>query len=374
MTFDAHPVNQDLVNTNLVMPIQRKIIHLDMDAFYASVEQRDFPELRGKPLVVGGDPKGRGVVAAASYEVRKFGVRSAMSCYEARKRCPEVLFVRPRFEVYRAVSADIRAIMHSLTPLVEPLSLDEAYIDVTGLQVHQGSATLMANWLRAQILEHTGLTASAGVSFNKMLAKIASDINKPNGTAIITPSDADAFISSLPIERFHGIGKATAKRLHAMNISTGADLRRASAVVLVNEFGKRGQFYHDIAHGRDERPVKAERQHKSVGSETTFQDNLSLDEALLVQIYEQNADAYTQMHNKQLIAYTITLKIKYADFSQITRSHTLSTAFDSAESAHYWLNKLFADIPRDLPIRLVGVTYSSLAPATQTLAQLDLFE
>lgn len=374
MTFDAHPVNQDLVNTNLVMPIQRKIIHLDMDAFYASVEQRDFPELRGKPLVVGGDPKGRGVVAAASYEVRKFGVRSAMSCYEARKRCPEVLFVRPRFEVYRAVSADIRAIMHSLTPLVEPLSLDEAYIDVTGLQVHHGSATLMANWLRAQILQHTGLTASAGVSFNKMLAKIASDINKPNGTAIITPSDADAFISSLPIERFHGIGKATAKRLHAMNISTGADLRRASAVVLVNEFGKRGQFYHDIAHGRDERPVKAERQHKSVGSETTFQDNLSLDEALLVQIYEQNADAYTQMHNKQLIAYTITLKIKYADFSQITRSHTLSTAFDSAESAHYWLNKLFADIPRDLPIRLVGVTYSSLAPATQTLAQLDLFE
>ncbi len=374
MTFDAHPVNQDLVNTNLVMPIQRKIIHLDMDAFYASVEQRDFPELRGKPLVVGGDPKGRGVVAAASYEVRKFGVRSAMSCYEARKRCPEVLFVRPRFEVYRAVSADIRAIMHSLTPLVEPLSLDEAYIDVTGLQVHHGSATLMANWLRAQILQHTGLTASAGVSFNKMLAKIASDINKPNGTAIITPSDADAFISSLPIERFHGIGKATAKRLHAMNISTGADLRRASAVVLVNEFGKRGQFYHDIAHGRDERPVKAERQHKSVGSETTFQDNLSLDEALLVQIYEQNADAYIQMHNKQLIAYTITLKIKYADFSQITRSHTLSTAFDSAESAHYWLNKLFADIPRDLPIRLVGVTYSSLAPATQTLAQLDLFE
>lgn len=374
MTFDAHPVNQDLVNTNLVMPIQRKIIHLDMDAFYASVEQRDFPELRGKPLVVGGDPKGRGVVAAASYEVRKFGVRSAMSCYEARKRCPEVLFVRPRFEVYRAISADIRAIMHSLTPLVEPLSLDEAYIDVTGLQVHHGSATLMANWLRAQILQHTGLTASAGVSFNKMLAKIASDINKPNGTAIITPSDADAFISSLPIERFHGIGKATAKRLHAMNISTGADLRRASAVVLVNEFGKRGQFYHDIAHGRDERPVKAERQHKSVGSETTFQDNLSLDEALLVQIYEQNADAYTQMHNKQLIAYTITLKIKYADFSQITRSHTLSTAFDSAESAHYWLNKLFADIPRDLPIRLVGVTYSSLAPATQTLAQLDLFE
>ncbi|MGO1475061.1 MAG: DNA polymerase IV [Psychrobacter sp.] len=352
----------------------RKIIHIDMDAFYASVEQRDFPELRGKPLVVGGDPSGRGVVAAASYEVRKFGVRSAMSCYEARKRCPEVIFVRPRFEVYRAVSSDIRQIMHSLTPHVEPLSLDEAYLDVTGLQFHKGSATLMANWLRAQILQHTGLNASAGVSFNKMLAKIASDINKPNGTAIITPADADAFISTLPIERFHGIGKATAKRLHAMGISDGADLRRTPAAVLVQEFGKRGQFYHDIAHGRDERAVKSERTHKSVGSETTFRDNLSDDDQLRVQIYEQNADAFTQLQKKQLLAYTITLKIKYADFTQITRSHTLSTAFDSAKSAHYWLDKLFLDIPRGLPIRLVGVTFSSLTPAAQLLPQLNLFE
>ena len=355
-------------------PSLRKIIHIDMDAFYASVEQRDFPELRGKPLVVGGDPNGRGVVAAASYEVRKFGVRSAMSCYEARKRCPDVIFVRPRFDVYRAVSHDIRRIMHSLTPHVEPLSLDEAYLDVTGLTVHHGSATLMANWLRAQILEQTGLNASAGVSFNKMLAKIASDINKPNGTAIITPADADAFISSLPIERFHGIGKATAKRLHAMGISNGADLRRTPAAILVNEFGKRGQFYHDIAHGRDERPVKSQRIHKSVGSETTFRDNLSRDDELRLQIYEQNADAFNQLHKKQLIAYTITLKIKYADFTQVTRSHTLSTAFDSAESAHYWLDKLFLDIPRLLPIRLVGVTFSSLTPATQILPQLNLFE
>lgn len=352
----------------------RKIIHIDMDAFYASVEQRDFPELRGKPLVVGGDPNGRGVVAAASYEVRQFGVRSAMSCYEARKRCPEVIFVRPRFEVYRAVSSDIRRIMHSLTPHVEPLSLDEAYLDVTGLSVHKGSATLMANWLRAQILEYTGLTASAGVSFNKMLAKIASDINKPNGTAIITPKEADRFISTLPIERFHGIGKATAKRLHAMGVSNGADLRRTPAAVLVQEFGKRGQFYHDIAHGRDARPVKSERTHKSVGSETTFKDNLNDDDALLTQIYEQNADAFNQMHQKQLVAHTITLKIKYSDFTQITRSHTLSTTFDSAESAHYWLDKLFLDIPRQLPIRLVGVTFSSLAPAAQLLPQLNLFE
>ncbi|WP_040642617.1 DNA polymerase IV [Psychrobacter aquaticus] len=352
----------------------RKIIHIDMDAFYASVEQRDFPDLRGKPLVVGGDPNGRGVVAAASYEVREFGVRSAMSCYEARKRCPEVIFVRPRFEVYRAVSNDIRTIMHSLTPYVEPLSLDEAYLDVTGLQVHQGSATLMANWLRAQILEHTGLTASAGVSFNKMLAKIASDINKPNGIAVITPTDADAFISTLPIERFHGIGKATAQRLHSMGVNNGADLRRMPAAVLVQEFGKRGQFYHDIAHGRDERAVKSERTYKSVGSETTFADNLNDDDKLRIQIYEQNADAFNQMQKKQLIAYTITLKVKYADFTQITRSHTLSTAFDSAKSAHYWLDKLFSDIPRQLPIRLVGVTFSSLTPATELLPQLSLFE
>lgn len=352
----------------------RKIIHIDMDAFYASVEQRDFPELRGKPLVVGGDPNGRGVVAAASYEVRQFGVRSAMSCYEARKRCPEVIFVRPRFEVYRAVSSDIRNIMYSLTPHVEPLSLDEAYLDVTGLTVHKGSATLMANWLRAQILQHTELTASAGVSFNKMLAKIASDINKPNGTAIITPEDADAFISTLPIERFHGVGKATARRLHAMGVTNGADLRRISAEVLINEFGKRGQFYHDIAHGRDERAVKPERLHKSVGSETTFRENLNDDTALRVQIYEQNADAFAQLHKKNLIAHTITLKVKYADFTQITRTHTLTTAFSSAESAHYWLDKLFLDIPRQLPIRLVGVTFSSLAPAAQLLLQLNLFE
>ena len=355
-------------------PSLRKIIHIDMDAFYASVEQRDFPELRGKPLVVGGDPNGRGVVAAASYEVRKFGVRSAMSCYEARKRCPEVIFVRPRFDIYRAVSQDIRRIMHSLTPHVEPLSLDEAYLDVTGLSAHHGSATLMANWIRAQILAQTGLNASAGVSFNKMLAKIASDINKPNGTAVITPADADAFISSLPIERFHGIGKATARRLHAMGISNGADLRRTPAAILVNEFGKRGQFYHDIAHGRDERPVKSQHIHKSVSSETTFRNNLSRDNELRLQIYEQNADAFEQLNNKQLVAYTITLKIKYADFTQVTRSHTLSTAFNSAESAHYWLDKLFLDIPRLLPIRLVGVTFSSLTPATQILPQLNLFE
>lgn len=370
-----------MVNSGKIMTMMtktdtnfRKIIHIDMDAFYASVEQRDFPDLQGKPLAVGGDPNGRGVVAAASYEARQFGVRSAMSCYEARKRCPELIFVRPRFDVYRAVSNDIRRIMQSLTPQIEPLSLDEAYLDVTGLTVHKGSATLMANWLRAQILEQTGLTASAGVSFNKMLAKIASDINKPNGIAVITPAEAERFIGTLPIERFHGIGKATAKRLHTMGISNGADLRQVTAAVLVEEFGKRGQFYHDIAHGCDERPVKSERTHKSVGSETTFRENLDDDAKLRSHIYEQCADAFGQLRKKQLLAHTITLKIKYADFTQITRSHTLSTSFDSAESAHYWLDKLFLDIPRKLPIRLVGVTFSTLLSATQLLPQLNLFD
>lgn len=353
---------------------QRKIIHLDMDAFFASVEQRDFPELRGKPLVVGGDPNGRGVVAAASYEIRKFGVRSAMSCFEAKKRCPDAVFVRPRFEVYREASQQIRAIMRTLTDLIEPLSLDEAYLDVTGIKAHHGSATLMANWLRAQIYEQTGLTASAGVSFNKMLAKIASDINKPNGIAVITPDQADAFITELPIERFHGIGKATATRLHEMGIHSGADLKAAAVETLVNAFGKRGRFYSEIAHGRDMRPVKSERKHKSVGSETTFRDNIRDTDALLSQIFEQNADAFSQLQKKGYQGQTLTLKIKYSDFTQITRSHTLHTPFPDADSAHYWLEKLLADAPRHLPIRLVGVTYSTLSSLDEPAPQPDLFD
>ena len=370
MTATSEPSQ---TNTLADLP-QRKIIHLDMDAFYASVEQRDFPELRGKPLVVGGDPSGRGVVAAASYEIRQFGVRSAMSCYEAKKRCPDAVFVRPRFDVYREVSQDIRRIMHTLTDLVEPLSLDEAYLDVTGIQAHKGSATLMANWLRAQIYEQTGLRASAGVSFNKMLAKIASDINKPNGIAVITPEQADAFITALPIERFHGIGKSTARRMHDMGIRNGADLKAAPVDSLVDQFGKRGRFYSEIAHGRDMRPVKSEREYKSVGSETTFRDNISDTAILLEQIFEQNADAFTQMGKKGQQGQTITLKIKYADFTQITRSHTLHTPFPDAESAHYWLEKLLADVPRHLPIRLVGVTYSTLSNADEPAPQPDLFD
>lgn len=355
---------------------QRKIIHIDMDAFFASVEQRDFPDYRGKPLIVGGDPNGRGVVAAASYEVRAFGVHSAMSCFEAKRRCPHAIFVRPRFTVYRQVSQQIRQIMLRLTPLVEPLSLDEAYLDVTNSNDHQGSATLMANWLREQIHLQTGLTASAGVSYNKMLAKIASDLNKPNGIAVITPTDAPDFIDRLPIEQFHGIGGATAARLHQMGIHHGADLRNTPLESLTKAFGKRGRFYHNIANGTDTRSVMPVRRHKSVGSETTFRTDLTDDTAIRQHIHQQNAAAFAHLLSKQRQAYTITLKIKYANFTQITRSHTLHTPFSSAESAHHWLDKLFADIPRHMPLRLVGVTYSGLVSIEQIRndKQLSLFD
>lgn len=352
----------------------RKIIHLDMDAFFASVEQRDNPEYRGKPLVVGGDPNGRGVVAAASYEVRAFGVRSAMSCYEAQKRCPQAIFVRPRFEVYRAVSSQIKTIMLKLTDMVEPLSLDEAYLDVTGKRHCNGSATLMANWLRSEIYKQTGLTSSAGVSFNKMLAKIASDINKPNGIAVITPDMADDFISGLPIERFHGIGKASAKRLHELSVFTGQDLKNMPLYRLVEIFGnKRGQFYHNIAHGHDEREVKSERVRKSIGTEITFTENSVNDEFILGRIHEQNLEAWQDLLKRQMRAHTVTLKLKYSDFSQITRSHSVKSPFKSPDAVLPWLHELYHNTPKHLPVRLVGVTFSNLE-SIDGVEQLDLFE
>lgn len=350
----------------------RKIIHLDMDAFFASVEQRDNPALRGKPLVVGGDPNGRGVVAAASYEIRAFGVHSAMSCYRARQLCPQAIFVRPRFEVYREVSQQIRALMRQYTALVEPLSLDEAYLDVSDSPFEQGSATLIANRLRADILAHTQLTASAGVSYNKMLAKIASDLNKPNGIAVITPEMAMDFIAQLPVKKFHGIGCATVKALHEMGIFNGQDLRDTPLEVLKHRFGKRGEFYHQIAHGIDNRAVKPERKHKSVGSETTFSQN-SRDKAyILAALYHENAQAFADLTQKQRLARTLTIKIKYADFSQVTRSHTLPSPILSAEDAHPWIDYLYEQAPQQFAVRLVGVTYSNLVP-TDAVEQLSLF-
>ncbi|HXE23862.1 MAG TPA: DNA polymerase IV, partial [Roseiarcus sp.] len=252
----------------------RKIIHIDMDAFYASVEQRDNPDLRGRPVAVGHGAK-RGVVAAASYEARRFGVRSAMPSMVAMRRCPELVFVPPRFEVYRAVSREIHAIFRDYTPLIEPLSLDEAYLDVTDNLRGIPTAWETAKELRARILAETQLTASAGVSCNKFLAKLASDHRKPNGQFAIMPDEAEAFVAALPVAKFHGVGPKTAARMHALGIETGADLRDQTLAFLQARFGKAGHWYFEIARGRDDRPVQPDRERKSSGSETTFPEDLT---------------------------------------------------------------------------------------------------
>jgi len=261
----------------------RKIIHIDMDAFYASVEQRDHPQLRGKPVIVGGDPGSRGVVATCSYEARRFGIHSAMSSARAYRLCPQAIFVRPRFDVYRAVSAQIREIFHQHTDLVEPLSLDEAYLDVTENKQQIASATWVAREILQQIYKQTALTASAGVSYNKFLAKLASDIDKPAGLTVVTPEQAEAFIGQLPVRRFHGIGRVTEKKLLARGIASGADLRRCSLAELEHLFGSAGQYFYDIARGIDTRPVVPNRVRKSIGKETTLaEDCASVDQMLTI--------------------------------------------------------------------------------------------
>lgn len=358
----------------LMARFMRKIIHIDMDAFFASVEQRDNPALRGKPVIVGGDPDGRGVVAAASYEARRFGIHSAMRCSQARQLCRHAIFVRPRFDVYRAVSRQVQALMHAITPLVEPVSLDEAYLDVSAVWQDFGSATALAERLRADIHRTTGLTASAGVSHNKMLAKIASDINKPNGITVIPPEHAQALIDSLPIERFHGIGRASSARLHEIDIHSGRSLRMMPLEKLVEMFGnKRGRYYHDIAHGIDERIVNAKRIRKSIGTEITFGENTQDDAVILSTIHKQTYDAFTILTERKLTAHTVTLKLKFANFTQITRSHSQKQAYSSAEQAYEWLTALFSDVDRTLAIRLVGVTFSNFGDQNDA-QQLSLFE
>ena len=299
----------------------RKIIHVDMDAFYASVEQRDNPELRGKPVAVGGSRE-RGVVAAASYEARKFGVRSAMPSVTAKRNCPELIFVKPRFEVYKAVSLQIRAIFAEHTPLIEPLSLDEAYLDVTENLQGIASATEIAEAIRAKVKAETSLTASAGVSYNKFLAKLASDYRKPNGLYVITPKMGADFVVDLPVGKFHGIGPATTARMNGHGIHTGDDLRAQSLDFLQQHFGKAGTFYYWISRGVDDRPVRADRVRKSVGAENTFFTDLtSLGEArdalqpIIKKVWSHCAATGAR-------GRTVTLKVKYADFHQITRSRS----------------------------------------------------
>jgi len=341
------------------MEIVSKIIHIDMDAFYASVEQRDDPSLKGKPVVVGGSPQGRGVVAAASYEARKFGIRSAMPAAHALRLCPDVIFIRPRFDVYKQISLQIRGIFHEYTDLVEPLSLDEAYLDVTENKPGNPSATLIAREIKQKIREETGLTASAGVSCNKFLAKIASDLRKPDGIALITPEKAAGFIARLPIGKFHGIGKATEAKMHRLGIKNGADLRSWSRWDLNKHFGKVGAFYYNIARAIDNRPVRTERIPKSIGKEKTFEEDVDSVEWLagfLATLSDKVAD---RMHRESAEARTVTLKLRYDNFESITRSFTpgylLSEAAEIAELAARLLRETDAGQRK---VRLIGVTVS----------------
>ena len=309
----------------------RKIIHIDMDAFYASVEQRDRPELKGKPVIVGGDPASRGVVAACSYEARKFGVHSAMPSSTAHRRCPQAVFVRPRFEVYRAVSAQIREIFCDYTELVEPLSLDEAFLDVTENHKGMRSATLIAREIKQRIYERTGkLTASAGVSFNKFLAKVASDIHKPDGITVVTPDMADEFIDRLPIRKFFGVGKVTEEKMHGLGIKTGADLKKYGKKELFQYFGKSGLYFHDIAHGMDDRPVEPNRIRKSIGKETTLREDIDDTDRMIEILEDLSFELENSLYNREAKGRTVTLKLKYYDFKIITRSITLEEPVDNA--------------------------------------------
>ena len=309
----------------------RKIIHIDMDAFYASVEQRDNPELRGKPVAVGGSRE-RGVVAAASYEARKFGVHSAMPSVTAKRKCPDLVFIKPRFDAYKAISLQIREIFAEYTPIIEPLSLDEAYLDVTENLKGILSATQIAEEIRARIHTETALTASAGVSYNKFLAKLASDHRKPDGLFVITPAMGPVFVETLPVRKFHGVGPATDKKMAQLGIKTGLDLRERSLAFLHQHFGKAGSYYYWAARGIDERPVRADRIRKSVGAENTFFVDLFTYEAARDALQEIIDKVWEYCEHSAIRGRTITLKVKFANFRQITRSRTGQTQIKNSET------------------------------------------
>ncbi|WP_310378795.1 DNA polymerase IV, partial [Flavobacterium sp.] len=300
----------------------RKIIHIDMDAFYASVEQLDNPVLRGKPVAVGGE-ENRGVVAAASYEARKFGVRSAISGVLARKNCPELIFVKPRFDRYKEISNKIRKIFYEYTDLVEPLSLDEAYLDVTQNKKGNPSATLLAQEIRLRVLNETGLTASAGISINKFVAKIASDYNKPNGQKTVNPDEVISFLEVLPIRKFYGVGKVTTEKMYQLGIFTGLDLKSKSVEFLEKHFGKSGNFYYNVVRGIHNSEVKSDRITKSVAAEHTFDVNLSSEIFMMEQLKNIAISLEKRLKKHQIAGKTVTLKIKYSDFTQQTRSKTV---------------------------------------------------
>ena len=331
-----------------------------MDAFYASVEQRDNPDLRGKPVAVGGSRQ-RGVVAAASYEARRFGVRSAMASTIAIRKCPDLIFVKPRFEIYKTVSNQIRAIFEQYTPLIEPLSLDEAYLDVTANLAGHESATQTARVIKEQIKEQTFLTASAGVSYNKFLAKLASDYRKPDGLFVIKPHQGLTFVEGLQVGQFHGIGRVTAQKMNQLGIFTGLDLRGQSEEFLTKHFGKVGRHYYGIARALDERPVTANRERKSVGAETTFEQDLSNYNDLESQLQPLLLKVWSYGERTGVYGRTVTLKVKYADFEQITRSRTVLTAISDLSHFQQLSKELLLGIQNVTKgVRLVGISLSSL--------------
>ena len=339
----------------------RKIIHIDMDAFYASVEQRDRPELKGKPVIVGGDPQSRGVVAACSYEARKFGIHSAMASSTAYRICPDAVFIRSRFDVYRAVSSQIREIFCEYTDLVEPLSLDEAFLDVTENYKGMPSATLIAREIKRKVYDRTGgLTSSAGVSFNKFLAKVASDINKPDGITVITPENADEFMDKLPIRKFFGVGKVTEEKMFSFGIKTGADLKKFEKEKLIQLFGKSGSYFYDIAHGLDDRPVEPNRIRKSIGKETTFSEDINDTDQMIEVLEDIAAKLENSLIKKDAKGRTITLKMKYFDFQSITRSITIDEPADSASVIMKYVRPLLSKTEAgEKKVRLLGISISN---------------
>ena len=355
------------------MNSNRKIVHIDMDAFFASVEQLDNHSLKGRPVIVGGRPQGRGVVAACSYEARKFGVHSAMPSYRASKLCPDAVFIRPRMARYKEISSIIMKVFHQFTNLVEPLSVDEAFLDLTENHLGEASASRLAERIRRQVHATTGLTASAGVSCNKFLAKIASDINKPNGMTVIPPDRVLDFLATLPIRKFYGVGKATAARMERLGVHTGGDLRRFSRDELIFHFGKSGTFFYDICRGIDTREVKPSRVRRSIGSERTFADDL-IDMGEIWQTLTQLADsvAASLLHH-DFLGYSLTLKIRYHDFRTITRSTTHKTPIGSSEDILCSLPRLFTSTELGRTrVRLLGITVSNLIVRNSRAYQLRL--
>lgn len=332
-----------------------------MDAFYASIEQRDHPDYRGKPIAVGGSPEGRGgVVATASYEARKFGVRSAMSSKKAVQLCPHLIFIRPRFDVYKDVSQKIREIFHRYTDLIEPLSLDEAFLDVTEDKQQVGSAIEIAKHIKAAIKDELGLTASAGISINKFVAKIASDMNKPDGLTFIGPSRIQRFMESLPVEKFFGVGKITAEKMKSIGIHTGADLKKLPESELVRRFGKTGKFYYKIVRGIDDREVQPHRETKSIGAEDTFPYDLKEIEEMYEAIDKLGAIVHDRMRRNGLKGRTVTLKVKYHDFKQVTRSQSLQELTDDFELIVNITKQLLVSTDlEEKKIRLLGISMSN---------------